>query len=768
MKLKWNKYTALFLIGLLGVLLLLPKCFEKEKCVISVFGEDIAEQTVITENGLQYRSEYITLTPGVYQVRAASSVSDGASLFLEIKCDSSSFKALKGNGVMYPSNQKFLDFEVYASDTIQTAYLECTFYGTDAHSLTQLEIYKVNWGGRMLLLCFLTAIILLYFLLRFRDGIINGKVSREKQIAFWVLLGCIMLSYLPYLTDYCTIGADTVFHLVRIEGLKETLLQGTSFPIRVQSYWLYDHGYAVSTFYPDFFLMIPALLRLIGFSLMTSYKAYVFLMMAATALIAYFSFYQCTKKVNAALFGSVMYMLAPYRIYNFYNRGAVGEYTAMVFFPLICCGLYLMYTGDPARKEYRRNKWYLIAGLTGILQCHILSTEMTICMILFICVIMWKKTFRPQTFWQLAQAGALSLLLNCWFWLPMLYMMGKDEYVFHNIVNQGIQSRGTQFAGIFQLFPYAGSAQTGMYHCEPIQIGAGALLMLIIFAVIAFRKKNNPYQKICRLLLCLIVLTVFMGTKYFPWDLLAKIPGIQYLVTSLQFPTRLLAPASVLCAMFAAFFLLWLQEEGSSTLLKGSVLMICLITTFSAIYHVNDIAFETSATRLYTAENMGNISVSNAEYCLKGIYGQDYYSHSLRADEELVWTDYEKRGTTITMYVENPTDRLHYIEFPLIGYKGYTVKEIAAESDASYAAQPYICEERGEHGDLKVAIPAGYAGSIRVFYQGFPIFRIAEVISLITVLAIILIYFSMAFRSKKGERHCISAQNTAQNGANHE
>lgn len=760
MKLKWNKYTILLFIGLLGILLLLPKCFEKEKCVYSLLGEDIT-------NTPQYQSEYITLTPGVYQIRAKGSVSDGSSFFLEIKNDTGSFKALRGNGVMYQPNQEFLDFEVYVFDTIPTAYLECTFYGTDAQSLTRLDIYKVNWGGRMLLLCFLAVLTALYFLLRFRDGILNGKISRDKQIVFWVLLGCIMLSYFPYLTDYCTIGADTVFHLLRIEGLKETLLQGTSFPVRVQGYWLYDHGYAVSTFYPDFFLTIPAFLRLMGFSLMTSYKAYVLLMMVATALIAYFSFYQCTKKRNAALFGSVMYMLAPYRIYNFYNRGAVGEYTAMVFFPLICCGLYLLYTGEPMQKEYRRNKWYLIAGLTGILQCHILSTEMTVCMILFICVLLWKKTFRPQTFLQLAQAGGLSLLLNCWFWLPMLYMMGKDEYVFHNIVNQGIQSRGTQFAGIFQLFPYVGSAQTGMYHCEPIQIGAGALLMLVLFAVIAFRKRNNPYQRICRLLLCLIVLTVFMGTKYFPWDLLAKIPGIQYLITSLQFPTRLLAPASVLCAMFAVFFFLWLKEEGSATLLKGALFTICLITTFSAIYHVNDIAFETSATRLYTAENMGNISVSNAEYCLKDIYGTNYYSHSLRADEGLVWTDYEKRGTNITIYVENPTNQLHYMEFPLIGYRGYTAKAVAKESNPSPAELPYICEERGEHGDLKLAVPAGYCGNIRISYQGFPIFRIAEAVSLVTILAIILFYLSMGFRQKTGKRHGISAQQPAQNGVNH-
>ena len=88
------------------------------------------------------------------------------------------------------------------------------------------------------------------------------------------------------------LGADGSFHLLRIEGLKETLLSGEQFPVRVQENWLYGHGYAVSSFYGDLPLLFPVLLRLIGFSLMDAYKLFVLAVLAGTAIIAYISFYR--------------------------------------------------------------------------------------------------------------------------------------------------------------------------------------------------------------------------------------------------------------------------------------------------------------------------------------------------------------------------------------------------------------------------------------------------------------------------------------------
>lgn len=68
------------------------------------------------------------------------------------------------------------------------------------------------------------------------------------------------------------------------------------------------------------------------------------------------------------------------------------------------------------------------------------------------------------------------------------------------------------------------------------------------------------------------------------------------------------------------------------------------------------------------------------------------------------------------------------MELPLTGYRGYGVDGDGGDQI------PCITEERGAHGDLRIAVPAGYAGNITVSYKGFAIFRIAEGISVLTAL----------------------------------
>lgn len=726
-----KKYRILILTELLLVLLSLYRCFAGEELVYTTTGE-------------RFAGEDFPLSPGVYQVRAVTEAPQGASVFLGAEASDSSFQALRCNGVSIWENQEYVDFEIYVLDTVDNAHIVCG----DNSVLTSLEIYRTSMGGRMLCFCILMGSILLNGVILFRDRVIAGKVSTQTQRAFWVLLLSIALAYFPYATDYYSIGGDFAFHMLRIEGLKETLMHGGQFPVRVQSYWLYEHGYAVSTFYGDFFLFIPALLRLIGFSLMTSYKLFVLLAAAATALAAYYSLRKCAKNDSAALFGSVLYVLAPYRVYNVYNRVAVGEYMAMVFLPLVICGIYRLYTERTDTEEYAKAKIPLIIGLSGILQSHLLTCEMTVVGILLVCLIKIRKTLCRHTFIQLLQAAAICLLLNCWFWLPLLQMMGMDAFYFQDLVNHDIQEKGTWLAGIFQIWPSKGGYQTGMLNCEPIQIGAAFLFMLGAFWVLYIRKMmgkkkgtviRNPYDKSVFFFAAGSTLLVAMGTNLFPWDFLARIPGVRYLVTALQFPTRMLSPASAFCAMFAAFFLLWVWEEkifpcGQEVyreFIKGMYCAILLLGIFSEVFHVNSIAYEYPPVRLYNAENMGSVGVLNGEYLLEGTSCNDYGFHDPAAEEGLEWQGYSKKGTNISVYVQNNTDGELSLELPIIGYKGYGIN--CAEEAREL---PYIAEERGGHGDLKVMVPPGYSGELRISYKGFASYRVAEIISAVTLLCI--------------------------------
>lgn len=770
-----KKYRILLCLELIVIFACFLFTFQEDELIFTQVGDGLTVEYV-EEKGIS-DSANIQLLPGVYQLRIHADIQTQGYAFWTVLCDESSFKALRCNGAHIYSEQDYLDFEVYVFDKVDTAYIHAELTGVDQFSFESIELYRTSMGAKILTVIAIALSFILNFFIWFREKSSLQEISKKKQLAFWMLLGSVVIVFSPYATDYFNLGVDAAFHLLRIEGLKDSILDGTAMPIRVQSYWLYGHGYAVSSFYSDFFFFIPALLRVVGFSIMAAYKVYLFLVIIAVAIVSYFSFRLCTKDEDAALFGSMIYTLSPYFIYNIYNRGAVGEYTAMVFLPMIMAGMYGLFQREYIEENlsskaegqlclmsnnYNKKKILLIIGLTGLLQCHILTTEMIVIFIVLFCIIFWKRTFRKQTFIQLTEAAVITLLLNCWFWLPMLKLLREDRYKLSSIISAKIQESGTYFAEIFQLFPNKGGAQTGMYNAEPFQIGVAVFMMLCIFGVVLGAKflftrsesgkksslTANPYEKIMKFLTFTSLFLLFMSTKYFPWNFLADIPLLGYFAKSIQFPTRMLSPATASCALFASYFLLWFRKE-CKLIYQGVVCALIVLAIGSAVYHVNDIAFEREVVRLYNIENMGSISVMNGEYLLEGDELLDYYSHGPVADTGLEWRNYKKTGTEITIHVENSTNEELCLELPLIGYKGYAI-----ENDAQEENFPYIDEERGAHGDLRVVVSAGYVGDLRIWYKGFGIFKVAEMISLLTVLGIVgyLLYQFHVAQGKRGQR----------------
>lgn len=666
-----HKFRLLLIIEVMSTCILLLTCFQHEKRICTVLGENVQDQLIESEGYTEYSGEELKLIPGVYQVRMKAHLEEGQSFFAEFRHNGTYFKALRNNGAALMPSEAEKRFYVYVLDKVSTAYIYCRFAGTDANVQFSLEVYRTSIGNRLLLfmvLCFYAA---LDFFLWFRRRILAGSITAKQQSVFWTLTIGTLLAFFPYLTDYISITGDIGYHLSRIAFLKDALQQGTAFPVRMQGTWLDGHGYATSIFYGDLFLYVPACLMWLGFSIMTAYKIFVFIVLAASAWIGYHCLYQCLKDTYAALFGSMMYLLAPYRIFNIYNRGAVGEYLAMTFLPLICCGMYLLYSKEPASRDYGKYKWYLIWGMSALLQSHIITTEMVTMLMALICVALWRKTFRKKTFIQLLETVGIVLLLNMFFWLPLVSMMQADRYQFQTWIQKELIN-GTVLAGALQLLPNKGGAQTGMWNCEPIQLGAAALLML--FAYLLWRIRGRKVGKACRSFAILTVLTLVLSTQYIPWNMIMELPVIGFFVGSLQFPFRWMAPASFFAAAFSAFFLLELRkEELYSKMLTG---IAALVVFFSAVYHVNDCAFQAAPIFLYNAENIGTTGIVNGEWLLEGVDRAELTFHEPAAEAGLVWKDYEKNGTSVDIFLENDTSQTRYLELPLTGYKGYKAEDM--------------------------------------------------------------------------------------------
>lgn len=724
-----REHRLLLGIEIVSIFACILACFIPEKLVFSADAEEIADMMAAEGYSDYYYSEEIVLLPGVYRLRVQSGDHEG-KLFPTVQSGASTYQALRCNGGVMFAHQREIDLEVYLAGKVDTAFISCNYIGETGQPVEKICLYRTSVGWRLLIVILMVGETGLNMLIWLRGALINHRINKEQETVIWVLGLSILLAYSPYAVDYFSLGADGGFHLLRIEGLAETLMHGRQIPVRIQEYWLYGHGYAVSSFYGDLFLMFPALLRIIGFPIMDAYKFFVLAVLTGTAIIAYHAFFQCTKDRYSALLGSVLYELAPYHIYNIYNRNAVGEYLGMMFMPLVISGIWRIYTWNVQKTDYARAKIPLIVGLSCILQSHILSCEMTVMTLLLVCAVMWKKTFQKEILRELIKTAVWCLLINAWFWVPLLRMLSEDEYVLGEIVSQDIQYMGTRLAGIFQIYPYVGGAQTGMYNCEPIQVGAAFWAVLFCYLVLKIwsrgRNSNltNQYDKIMQFGVLASLLFLFLSTRYFPWDMLAKVPLVGALATAIQFPTRLLSMTTLFTAFTAAFFGVWLREERKFWCVLG----IAAIALWSALYHVNDIAYSNEPIRLYTAENMGTISVVNGEYLLDGMNIQEMGYHDPVADEGLLLKAYTKEGLTISLEVSNTTQNELYMELPITGYHGYGIDAEPGEEE------PYITEERGSHGDLRIAVPAGYTGDIEISYKGFLMFRIAERVSGITIL----------------------------------
>ena len=245
-------------------------------------------------------------------------------------------------------------------------------------TITDSPVALINFLFQVVVMILALDLLLLLVLYHTRLTQNREKWREAKQLALLILFGSI-----PLFIDYIPWGAhDISFHLMRIEGIREGLQSGM-FPVRIQPGWLNGHGYAVSVFYGDLFLYIPAILRMFGISIQTCYQLYVLLVNAATVLISYFCFSRMSDK-RTGMFCAALYSLNIYRLTCLYNRAAVGEYTAMIFLPLLLYGFWNVYTMDEESEEHR-NSWLTIAlGFTGLVLTHMITCEIAA---LFIIVI---------------------------------------------------------------------------------------------------------------------------------------------------------------------------------------------------------------------------------------------------------------------------------------------------------------------------------------------------------------------------------------------
>lgn len=638
------------------------------------------------------------------------------------------------NGNRIPMNANRVEHSFFSLMQVKEFETHVNYSGSGYLFVESVEISETNaWKNVLLFFVLLFSLLL--------DGIILGyrrlpENSRRRARIIWVgLIGLAVFTSVPLMSIFILDGDDLMFHLNRIEAIKTSFLEG-QFPNRVSSFWNEGYGYASAIFYGEAFLYVPALLRILGFSVQGAYKFYVVLVNLATAAVSYYSFRKVFHNDQAALFGSAVYMMAPYRLVNIYMRAAVGEYTAMLFFPLIFCGLMQIYSEDTQDADYKNSYLPLILGFTGIIQCHVISCVIAGAFTGLFCLVFIKKTLCPARLIQMAKAAVWTFLLNIWFLLPFADYMHLG-YANNSAVSAALgraNSHGAFLNQMLTLFQEANApAYTtvegmGEIHERNYALGGFVLVaVLYLFYRLYQGRMQSKIAKIGDYSLAFGTIAVLICTIWFPWNYFQNMNRLTRMITTnIQFPWRFLGVACFFLTVTTVCLVCLLQDCKDRYLYRLILVLLGAFFILSADYYMYGYG-QKASNHLYEDEaKLDSAYVGQAEYIPEDTPENftDDTALAPGAGLELIG-ERRVKGVHI-VECRNTTAEDTCIDLPILPYRGYVCRD--QETGDELAVELWSVS-----GRLRVVVPGGYKGTFRVWYEEPWYWRAAELISVLAL-----------------------------------
>lgn len=595
----------------------------------------------------------------------------------------------------------------------------------------RITIEETNaWKNIRLFWVLLISIVIDGFFLWYRK--LPAAVRGQVRVTTAILTGVSLFVSIPFMSMFILDGHDLSFHVVRIEAIKTSLLLG-EFPNRISGYWNNGYGYASAIFYGEIFLYVPAVLRIIGFTVQGAYKIYAVLINLGTAFISYDSFRKVFRDHRAALIGSVAYLLAPYRLICIYMRAAVGEYTAMMFFPLIFYGLMRIYMDSTEEERYKTSYIPLVLGMSGIIQCHVISCVIAASFMGLFCLLFIKRSFSLPRFLQMLKAVTGTVLVNFWFLLPFADYMCEGYLERETLINhQGIMNAsGAYLRQMFSLF------QTGYGHgytaLEDINyvyernytVGAFGIAAAFYLLYRLHRgKMRSEIVKIGDIGLAFGILAGFMCTVDFPWNYLQRMNGLfRMVIKNIQFPWRFLGICSFFLTLTTVSLFCLLNQDSSRHRYRMCLVMLGAFFFVSADYYMYDYTQKSELMVFRDESDIRSEEVGFGEYLPKEtplVYAYEAVSVP-GSGVEIIEDCRTGGGQRVTC--KNTAQEDSYIDLPFLPYKGYVCRDQETGETLSLQFSDPI--------HLRVLLPEGYDGTLYAHFEEPWYWRGAELVSLL-------------------------------------
>lgn len=710
--------------------------------------QDVTIDAAMSDACVLLQTPAISLPKGVYQVTVHYNA-DRPDSFVTL---SSELPASKFHCLSPISLNPLLHSTTVTLELTQDAeavVLEADFSGEGYLSITGITFAETGAASRRLLLLSVLLCLLL------EAGYLFWKAAPVQKLVSLSLLALLAVSSYPLFTDTILYGDDLYYHLLRIEGIAAGLSNG--FPVKIHPVWAQDYGYAVGVFYGNLFLYFPAFLRLMGCTVQTAYQIFVLTENLCTIVFAYAAFRRIFQNRWIGVLGCAVYQLSFFRLMDVYRRAAAGETLAMMLFPLVLLGFYLIFTST---QETLQKKWLSYAlltavSLTGIVQSHILSCEMLALILLPTCIVLFPLIKKRYTFRTLAVSALFTILFSLGFLVPLLDYYQEDILIASpqwtgSTLGNDFQANGVSLTQLFTLLhPSVQTAPdqllSGKYPIPTQGLGICFFWILCAFLLVLllFRKQCQKNRNFLPALFCFFwgILLLFFSTSLFPWNPLLHSSALaKKLISSLEFPWRLLAPASLLLTFVLCFTVSVLKEAAPK---KTAVVLtvLCIASSLlTAVWFYQDREQNGSRYTLYAAEQLDTMLLSTNDYLPVSTDPDEIEEGWINQSGIASLEAYTKQGTSIRCVV-TADGADSFIDFPLLFYKYYQCVAIDTKEKLPVSA--------GTNNMLRVDFPENFHGQIQISFHEPLFWRLSEFVSILSALFAVFCAFRIIFRKVK-------------------
>ena len=614
---------------------------------------------------------------------------------------------------------------------------------------------------------------------KFKDNIKNDqKYSKEKYllgkvktfihnksfIASLFIIIVSIISLIPMFNQNYNIQFnDGVQHICRLIGTEQSIKEGEIIPV-IMSKFCNGFGYSWNLFYSPVTAYLPLIFRIFTTSYEMCMKLFVLAVSIGSGFAMYFfvkkflNGYEKSKQENRveesnkinnpyklnskldsnriemiAILASILYILLPYRLNDIYLRMAVSELASFMFLPIVFNGLYSII-------NLKEKSWLLVAGGAGMLLTHSMLTVYVVIFCAIYLIINIKKLDK-KTILTLLTNAEIILLLTAFYWIPLLQAKFSTDY---EVFNQDHMIRWDAMIAL-----KAKPAELAFYIPGRMYYGIG--ILVIIGTVLSFtilKRKEIDRKNFVFFLICGLI-SIVMALDFFPFE---KLPSI---FTMMQFSYRMIEFGGfflVICASIAIG--MSVDKINIYTVMCFACISILLLlpnlkeipkgSYFTEKELIKGIPVTSETGRVHAGcasfEYLPNKAFENRKY----IETRENVPIILDSENDEQINDFTKDGTNAEFKISKSGEKENIeIELPYIYYIGYNV-QYADEGGNLHKVETY----ESENGFLCINVPNENI-TVNVKYTGTLLMKIAYIISAVTVLVLIIIYFVKRVKERK-------------------